>query len=46
LARFAADPHGRAMLDANLPQVTAHANYETLKSMSLRQLQPLSQGQG
>ncbi len=36
---------GRSVLDAGLPQVMSHANYETFKSMSLRQLQPLSQGQ-
>jgi 2-polyprenyl-6-methoxyphenol hydroxylase-like FAD-dependent oxidoreductase len=44
VAAVAADPAGKAVLDANLPQVTSHANYETFKSMSLRQLQPLSQG--
>jgi putative polyketide hydroxylase len=45
IERIAADPRGRSVLDASLPQVMSHANYETFKSMSLRQLQPLSQGQ-
>ena len=45
IERIAADPGGKSVLDANLPQVMAHANYETFKAMSLRQLQPLSQGQ-
>jgi hypothetical protein len=45
IAMIAADPAGKAVLDAHLPQVTGHAHYETFKSMSLRQLQPLSQGQ-
>jgi hypothetical protein len=45
IERIAADPAGRSVLDANLPQVLGHANYETFKAMSLRQLQPLSQKQ-
>ncbi len=44
IERIAADPGGKSVLDATLPQVTGHANYEAFKSMSLRQLQPLSQG--
>ncbi|MFB1484925.1 FAD-dependent oxidoreductase [Corallococcus sp. RDP092CA] len=35
---------GRAVLDANLPMITTHSKYETFKSMSLRQLQPVSDG--
>ncbi len=45
IERIAADPAGKAVLDAAVPQVMGHANYETFKSMSLRQLQPLSRGQ-
>ena len=45
IERIVADPRGRSELDASLPQVLSHANYETFKSMSLRQLQPLSRGQ-
>jgi putative polyketide hydroxylase len=44
IERIAADPVGKTVLDANLPQVTGHANYATFKAMSLRQLQPLSHG--
>ncbi len=44
IATVAADPIGKAVLDANLPQVMAHSDYARFKSMSLRQLQPLSQG--
>ena len=45
IERIAADAEGKLVFEANLPQVIGHANYETFKSMSLRQLQPLSQGQ-
>jgi 2-polyprenyl-6-methoxyphenol hydroxylase-like FAD-dependent oxidoreductase len=45
IATIAADPIGKAVLDANLPQVTSHASYDSFKSMSLRQLQPLARGQ-
>ncbi len=45
IKRITADPAARAALHASLPQVMTHANYETFKSMSLRQLQALSQGQ-
>ena len=45
IERIVGDPLGRAVLDAKLPQVMGHAKYETFKSMSLRQLQPLSQRQ-
>ena len=38
-------PEGKAVLDAHLPVVTAHEKYATFKSMSLRQLQPVSDGQ-
>lgn len=44
IERIAANPTGKTILDANLPQVLSHANYDSFKSMSLRQLQPLSQG--
>jgi putative polyketide hydroxylase len=45
IATIAADPAGKAVLDSILPQVMSHANYDAFKSMSLRQLRPLSQGQ-
>lgn len=45
IAQIASDPMGKAVLEASLPQVMGHANYETFKAMSLRQLQPLSRGE-
>jgi hypothetical protein len=45
IEKIAAEPAGKAVLDANLPQLTGHASYDSFKSMTLRQLQPLSQGQ-
>jgi putative polyketide hydroxylase len=45
IERLAAGAASKSVLDAVVPQVMGHANYETFKSMSLRQLQPLSQGQ-
>jgi 2-polyprenyl-6-methoxyphenol hydroxylase-like FAD-dependent oxidoreductase len=45
IERIVADPAGKSVLDALLPRVVQHPNYETFKPMSLRQLQPLSQGQ-
>jgi putative polyketide hydroxylase len=38
IERIAADPAGKSVLDAILPQVMGRANYETFKSMSQRQL--------
>lgn len=34
-----ADAKGKAVLDADLPELTAHPSYEMFKSMSLNQLQ-------
>jgi putative polyketide hydroxylase len=44
IEQIAAEPDGNAALDANLPAITRHEAYATFKSMSLRQLQPLSRG--
>jgi hypothetical protein len=41
---IAADPAGKAALDAAMPGITTHAMYEQFKSMSLKQLQPMSGG--
>lgn len=41
---IAADPAGKAILDENMPGLTTHAMYDQFKSMSLKQLQPMSQG--
>lgn len=39
-----ADPQAKAVLDADLPGTTAHPAYESFKSMSLRAVQPFSDG--
>ena len=39
-----ANPAGKAVLDAQLPSLTSHPMYEAFKAMSLRQLQPMSNG--
>lgn len=42
---IAADPAGKAVLDADFPGMTSHAMYDSFKGMSLTALQPMSQGQ-
>jgi putative polyketide hydroxylase len=44
IERIAVNPAGKSVLDAVLPQIMGHAKYASFKSMSLRQLQPVSQG--
>ena len=39
-----ADPKAKMIVDANFPGMTAHPAYEQFKGMTLKQLQPLSQG--
>ena len=39
-----ADPAAKAVIDADLPGITAHPMYEQFKSMSLSQLAPMSGG--
>jgi hypothetical protein len=41
---IAADPKGKAVLDADFPGMTTHAMYDSFKSMSLNQVQPMSGG--
>ena len=41
---IAADPKGKAVLDTDLNNITAHPMYDQFKSMSLAQVQPMSQG--
>lgn len=41
---IAANPEGKAVLDKEMPNLLAHPAYEQIKSMSLRQLQPYSNG--
>lgn len=44
IERIVAEPAGKAVLDANIPELTPYEMYGTFKSMSLRQLQPMSEG--
>lgn len=39
-----ADPKAKAVLDADLPGVTTHPSYDMFKAMSLRAVQPMSNG--
>lgn len=41
---IAANPAGKAVLDAQLPSLAAHPMYDAFKAMSLRQLQSMSNG--
>lgn len=41
---IAADPKGKAVLDADIPGMTAHPEYDNFKAMSLNQVQPMSGG--
>ncbi|MCW3847078.1 hypothetical protein OF829_07490 [Sphingomonas sp. LB-2] len=41
---LAADEKAKAVLTADLPDLLPHPMYEQFKGMSLRQLQPMSQG--
>lgn len=44
IADIAATPEGKAALDKNLPGLTSHEAYEQFKGMTLKQVQPMSQG--
>ena len=39
-----ADARAKAVLDADLPGVTSHPSYDMFKAMSLRAVQPMSDG--
>lgn len=39
-----ADPKGKAVIDSDIPPLTSHPAYDQFKSMSLRALQPMSNG--
>lgn len=39
-----ADARAKAVLDADLPGVTTHPSYDMFKAMSLRAVQPMSDG--
>ena len=42
IATLVANEKAKAVLDANLPGLTAHEHYEMFKSMSLNQLAPVA----
>jgi hypothetical protein len=41
---IAAKAEGKAALDKNLPGLTTHEAYDQFKAMTLKQVQPMSQG--
>ena len=41
---LAADPAKKAVLEKHLPGITSHQAYDMFKSMSLKEVQPMSQG--
>ncbi|MGN5374675.1 hypothetical protein [Sphingomonas hankookensis] len=41
---IAADPKGKAILDATFPGMLAHESYAMFKGMSLKQVQPYANG--
>ncbi len=44
IADIAADARGKAVLDANFPGLTSHEMFDMFKGMTLKQLQPMSEG--
>ncbi len=44
LEAIVADPAGKAVLDTVMPGLTTHAMFDQFKSMSLKQLAPMSGG--
>lgn len=44
LETVAASPAGKAVLDKEMPTLLSHPMYDAFKSMSLRQVQPMSGG--
>lgn len=44
LETIVADPAAKTVLEASVPGLTTHAMFEQFKSMSLKQLQPMSGG--
>ena len=45
IADLAAKPETKAILDKDVPGLTAHPAFEQFKGMTLKALQPMSQGQ-
>ena len=44
IEQLVADPKAKAVLDADLPGMSNHPSYDMFKAMSLRAVQPFSQG--
>lgn len=44
IEELVADARAKAVLDADLPGVTTHPSYDMFKAMSLRAVQPMSNG--
>jgi hypothetical protein len=44
IADIAASAEGKAVLDKHFPGMTTHAAYDQFKGMSIKQVQPMSQG--
>ncbi len=44
IEQIAANPAGKAVLDKDLPGLLSHPAYEQFKSMSLSEVEPMSQG--
>ena len=45
IADLAAKPETKAILDKDVPGLTGHPAYDQIKAMTLKDLQPMSQGQ-
>jgi len=44
IEKIVANPDGKKVLDADLPGLTTHPAYDQFKGMSLKDVQPMSQG--
>jgi hypothetical protein len=44
IEQIVANPAGKAVLDKDIPGLTTHPAYDQFKSMSLKEVQPMSQG--
>ena len=44
IEEIVANPAGKAVLDKDMPGLTTHPAYDQFKSMSLKEVQPMSQG--
>jgi hypothetical protein len=44
IEKIVADPAGKAVIEKLMPTLLGHAMYDSFKSMSLKELQPYSQG--